>query len=47
MLCHCDVARDPVDHSPISAMTAALSYLNESVALKNPIDLTRSEDLHG
>ncbi len=47
MLRHRDVSGDPVDDSSISPMTAALPDLNESLALKDPIDLTCCEDSHG
>ncbi len=47
MLRHRDVSRDPVDDPSISPVTAALAHLDESLALKNPIDLTSGEDSHG
>ncbi len=39
MLRHRDMSRDPIDDCAVSAMTAALTYLDESLALENPIDL--------
>ena len=47
MLRHSDVSRDPVDDAAISPMTASLPHLDESPALKNPIDLACGEDSHG
>ena len=47
MLCHSDVSRDPVDDSAVSPMTASLPHLDESLPLKNPIDLSCGEDSHG